>query len=176
MRTIKIPFTRLHRAHEVGPTAFLVYLTLLRRTNPDGECWPSIQRIADDLHMDRKSIVYALNTLEVMGWLSRRNRHGHATLYRVSIDGEPGPKNGPSNLVRKTDQGVVRKTDQPHLTQKTDQPPGPKNGPQKVLSPTLQKLPTTQTITRPPCGAPDVDTRGGYLGTSPGYRIRAVLP
>lgn len=155
MRTVKIPIARLHQAHEVGPTAFLVYAMLLRRTNADGECWPSIQRIADDLHMDRKSIVYALHTLETGGWLSRRNRHGQATVYRMADDGEPGPKNGPTELVRKTDQ-----------------PPGPKNGPQKIITP-LPYSPPVQNLTRPPCGAPNQCTRGGYQSGS-AYRLRAV--
>ena len=41
---------------------------------PDGTCWPSVRRIAEDLKLSRRTVQRALSDLEHHGFLERTHR------------------------------------------------------------------------------------------------------
>lgn len=51
-----------------------VYMYLRDRADSEGQCWPGIGRIADDLHLSRSTVKRALDDLEAGGWLTRKKR------------------------------------------------------------------------------------------------------
>lgn len=65
-----------------------MWLYLKSRANKAGECWPSINRIARELHMGRTTVKRALDDLEAAGWLQRQPRwreNGSRTSTRYVI-------------------------------------------------------------------------------------------
>jgi len=60
------------------PVERLVLIYLVDRASRDGVCWPSLSTIAEDLEVDRKSVVRALKSLRARGlvtWESRGVNH-----------------------------------------------------------------------------------------------------
>ena len=54
--------------------AIALWLYLSRRANKDGQCWPSINRIARELHMSRSTVKRAIDDLEARHWLITEER------------------------------------------------------------------------------------------------------
>lgn len=78
------------RIYDLGLShkAVSVYCYLANRADDNGECYPSVRRIAEDLSIDKSTVFRALNELEENGLLERFPRH-HAqggrssSLYRI---------------------------------------------------------------------------------------------
>ena len=75
-------------ADDLPQRAIAVWHYLVRRSNKAGECWPSINRIARELHMSRTTVKRALDDLEQSGWLRRQHRWREngaltSTLYTI---------------------------------------------------------------------------------------------
>jgi len=67
----------------LSPVERLVLVYLVDRANRDGVCWPSLSTIAEDLEVNRRSVVRALQALRARGlvtWESRGVNH-----YQVTI-------------------------------------------------------------------------------------------
>lgn len=62
---------------------------LYRRAGPDGASWPSVNRIAKHLKMGPTTVRLILKSLEVAGRLTRIERSGGTTIYRVGDELPP---------------------------------------------------------------------------------------
>ena len=67
-----------------SPTAKAVLAYLAERANDDGECWPSVDLIAAETELGRRTVIRALGTLAESGWLTV-TRTGKSNLYRLAI-------------------------------------------------------------------------------------------
>jgi predicted transcriptional regulator len=70
--------------------AFTVYLYLLDRANKDGECWPSVNKIAGDIKLSPATVRRAIKDLRKVGLIETkqlyRNEGGKSSLlYRVKL-------------------------------------------------------------------------------------------
>lgn len=69
--------------------AKLVLLNLANRADNDGQCWPSLQRLAEDCETTSRTVIRKLEMLESMGFLKRirRAKDGMKTsnLYRLPL-------------------------------------------------------------------------------------------
>ena len=67
--------------------AKLVLLNLANRADNDGQCWPSLKRLAEDCETTTRTVIRKLEMLEAMGYLKRirRAKDGMKTsnLYRL---------------------------------------------------------------------------------------------
>lgn len=54
--------------------AINVYRYLSERANKERQCFPSIRRIASDLHISESTVYRALNELEAAGFVERKHR------------------------------------------------------------------------------------------------------
>lgn len=61
-------------ADDLPSRAVTVYLYLQKRANSEHQCWPSIRRIAADLHLSRRTVERALRDLERNGWVKAEQR------------------------------------------------------------------------------------------------------
>jgi predicted transcriptional regulator len=59
----------LWRAKELSISAKAVYVDLLSYSNKEGECFPGITTIANDLYMSRRTVERAIKSLVTSGWL-----------------------------------------------------------------------------------------------------------
>lgn len=71
----------------LGPSAFAVYWHLTMRSK-DGQCWPSLDDIADGTTLSRMHVTRMLNALEEGGWITRQKRTNEfgfstSTLYTI---------------------------------------------------------------------------------------------
>lgn len=84
-------------AQPLTGTRKLVLLNLVERANDEGECYPSIARIAQDTGTDRKTVIAALGKLASMGLISKQQQHGNSTRYLLNtqVQAEPVPKTVP---------------------------------------------------------------------------------
>ena len=55
--------------------AVAVYLYLVQRANPDGQCWPSERRIAMDLSLSRSTVKRAIADLVQSGYIQVEQRY-----------------------------------------------------------------------------------------------------
>ena len=83
-----------HPVVSMGPQALAVYAALRMRADSDTmECWPSIQRIADDCGMSVSTVRRARAALRDGGWIDWRERKTAAGqsshVYRVYGSGRP---------------------------------------------------------------------------------------
>lgn len=83
-----------HPVVGMGPQALAVYAVLRMRADSDTmECWPSIQRIADDCGMSVSTVRRARAVLRDGGWIDWRERKSDAGqsshVYRVYGSGRP---------------------------------------------------------------------------------------
>lgn len=62
---------------------------LYRRAGPDGASWPSVNRIGKDLKMGPTTVNLTLKSLEASGRLTRIQRSGGTTIYRVGDELPP---------------------------------------------------------------------------------------
>jgi len=57
-----------------SPCACLVLLNLYRRSNVDGQCWPSLDKIAADTQFSKQAVITALKWLQDCGFVDKRAR------------------------------------------------------------------------------------------------------
>lgn len=60
---------------DVPSRAILVWEYLGHRENKDHQCWPSINRMARELHIGRSTVKRALHDLTEAGWITAEPRH-----------------------------------------------------------------------------------------------------
>jgi hypothetical protein len=78
-----------------------VLMSIANRANDaDGACWPSQQRIADEVEACPRSVRYALADLEDMGLIRRQKRRDTTDLIFLNME-EPGEVVAPSRAGRK---------------------------------------------------------------------------
>ncbi|MBU4214309.1 MAG: helix-turn-helix domain-containing protein [Actinobacteria bacterium] len=65
-------------------TALLVLLALADHANEDGVCWPSVARLATRVRTSERHVQRVLGDLEQAGWLTRDERPGRSTVFRVT--------------------------------------------------------------------------------------------
>ncbi len=77
--------TEWARAQRTGsPTAKAVLAYLAERANDDGECWPSVDLIAAETELGRRTVIRQIAALETGGWLAViRSRRGNR--YRLAV-------------------------------------------------------------------------------------------
>lgn len=73
----------------LGGSAFGVYWHLCKRAK-DGQCWPSLDDIAEATKLTRKHVTRMLDALETGGWITRKKRSNayHMatnTLYTIAV-------------------------------------------------------------------------------------------
>lgn len=71
------------RLPEVGMTAFVVYAVLLRHANANGQCFPSVARIASTINSHKATVLRAITTLETAEWISVERKRGTHNVYHV---------------------------------------------------------------------------------------------
>ena len=54
--------------------AVIVYIYLCDRANKDGQCWPSMRRIAEDLDISTRTVNRAVNDLRTAGYIKTKHR------------------------------------------------------------------------------------------------------
>lgn len=80
------------RAQRTGSgTTHSVLAYLAERANDDGECWPSVDLIADETEFGRRTVIRALGTLADGGWLTV-TRTGKSNVYRLAIGARAAPE------------------------------------------------------------------------------------
>jgi DNA-binding GntR family transcriptional regulator len=62
-----------------------VYLWISFHSNQDGECFPSVQTLAEETKMSRRQIFYALKSMEDKGIIRRNNRKGSSSIYQIIV-------------------------------------------------------------------------------------------
>ena len=82
----------LYQDKELPHRAVAVYLYLEDRANANGECWPSIKRMAEELKLSESTIRRALKDLRkaklVTSWQRYRPNGGKSSLcYRIKGKG-----------------------------------------------------------------------------------------
>ena len=55
--------------------AFTVYRYLLDRANKDGECWPSVNKIAGDIKLSPATVRRAIKDLKKVGLIETKQRY-----------------------------------------------------------------------------------------------------
>ena len=60
---------------DLPPRAIALWMYLMLRANKHGQCWPSIDRIAAEMHTSRSTIKRAIQDLEETGWLETKQRY-----------------------------------------------------------------------------------------------------
>lgn len=68
--------------------AFTVYRYLLDRANKDGECWPSVNKIAGDIKLSPATVRRAIKDLKKAGLIETEQRYREqggksSLLYRI---------------------------------------------------------------------------------------------
>lgn len=67
-------FTFLHQM-DIPHRAYAVYIYLDERANKNGECWPSVKRIADDIKMSPATVRRAIKDLRKAGLIKTEQRY-----------------------------------------------------------------------------------------------------
>jgi Mn-dependent DtxR family transcriptional regulator len=88
---------------EVGdPSAHLLLMRLADYYNDEvGYAWPSVDTLADKLHVSRRTVQNKLRYLEERGFISIETRHDDTSKYRLLVGGEnsaPRAKSAPKRL------------------------------------------------------------------------------
>ncbi|WP_124100942.1 helix-turn-helix domain-containing protein [Ruminococcus sp. Marseille-P6503] len=94
------------RIYDLGLShkAVAVYCYLCNRADKNGECFPSVRRISEDLNINKSTVFRAFNELEEQGLLEREARYHtrggrRSSLYRIK--GEITPKGGGKSTSKK---------------------------------------------------------------------------
>lgn len=79
----------------------LVLMYLMARANKNNECWPSIRKIAGDIHLKYKTIIKALKQLKLNNFIKIDKASGLSSHYTIGVVNGPTPKeigvvNGPT--------------------------------------------------------------------------------
>ena len=85
-----------------NPLRKLVLLKLADNANDQGECWPSLQYIADQCEISKRSVISHISSLCDSGLLKKEHREGKfkanaSNLYTLSLDGESPALGGANN-------------------------------------------------------------------------------
>ena len=83
-----IEWARAQRTGSLTTKAVLAYLA--ERANDDGECWPSVDLIADEMEAGRRTVIRAIGTLAKGGWLTVA-RTGKSNVYRLPLGARAAP-------------------------------------------------------------------------------------
>ena len=77
--------TEWARGQRTGsPTAHALLAYLAERANDEGECWPSVDLIADETELGRRTVIRQIAALEAGGFLAViRSRRGNR--YRLAV-------------------------------------------------------------------------------------------
>lgn len=67
-------FDSIYSDDSLSHRAKVVYMYLEDRMYSQRQCWPGIQRIANDLHLSRSTVKRALGELEQKGYLRKAQR------------------------------------------------------------------------------------------------------
>ena len=59
---------------DIPSRAILVWQYLCNRENAQHQCWPSISRMARELHLSRSTVKRALHDLTKAGWITTEPR------------------------------------------------------------------------------------------------------
>ena len=93
------------RIYDLGLThkAVSVYWYLCGRADKNGECYPSVGRIAEDLNLSRCTVFRAFNELEENGLLEREARYHtqggrRSSLYKIKGEITPTGNRGDMNV------------------------------------------------------------------------------
>lgn len=73
--------------------AVCVFVYLCDKANQNGECYPAVRTVANDLHMSKSTVFRALKELEDAGLLTRQHRHRthggmSSNLYMIGGDAD----------------------------------------------------------------------------------------
>lgn len=68
---------------EIGRTAFCLYCVLLRYANQQGECFPTVKRLASDIGCSVRTVQYELRKLEEAGYLKVTEVIDAPSIYHV---------------------------------------------------------------------------------------------
>ena len=76
-----------------NPLRKLVLIKLADNANDQGECWPSLQYIADQCEISKRSVIRHIDELCACGMLSKQERHGgingqKSNLYTLKLPGD----------------------------------------------------------------------------------------
>lgn len=93
------------RIYDLGLShkAVAVYCYLANRADKNGECYPSVGRIAEDLNLSRCTVFRAFNELEENGLLEREARYHtqggrRSSLYKIKGEITPTGNRGDMNV------------------------------------------------------------------------------
>ena len=89
--------------------AKLVLLKLADHADENGECFPSIERIATDTEMNERSVRRHLEALEAAGLIDRRTR-GRGKFYRLNVAAKPDTEAGNEQLTPDTESANTAPT------------------------------------------------------------------
>jgi len=148
-----------------------VLLVLADHANDDGQCWPSIGKIAWKLNISERTIMRALKSLEERGVVTVERRQGYASVYTLHLSALPDktPWEPRTSRVRgdKT-SGVTPSDDGQNVTPTPDIAVSPLPGqnvtptPDIAVSPEPPEEPTENHQKEPP---PDDAPSGAGEGT-----------
>ena len=73
--------------------AVCVFVYLCDKANQNGECYPTVRTVANDLHISKSTVFRALKELEDAGLLTRQHRHRtyggmSSNLYKIGGDAD----------------------------------------------------------------------------------------
>jgi DNA-binding transcriptional regulator YhcF (GntR family) len=60
---------------DIPHRAYVVYLYLLDRANKDGECWPSVNKIAGDIKLSPATVRRAIKDLKKANLIETKQRY-----------------------------------------------------------------------------------------------------
>ena len=93
------------RIYDLGLShkAVSVYCYLANRADKNGECFPSVRRIAEDLNLSKCTVFRAFNELEENGLLEREARYHtqggrRSSLYKIKGEITPTGNRGDMNV------------------------------------------------------------------------------
>lgn len=69
---------------DASQTSLLVLLAIADFASEEGVCWPSIAVLARRARTSERHVQRVLTDLEATGWVSRNDRKGHSTVYRIT--------------------------------------------------------------------------------------------
>lgn len=76
------------RHHIPNSNAKFVLIVLASYSNAEGQCFPSINRIAHDTQLSRRTVQRAIQWLSEHGFLLCKERSGTSRLYQIQPEGE----------------------------------------------------------------------------------------
>ena len=77
---------------DLQPTPKFVLISLADQANDDGECWPAIGSLVKRTGFSDRTVQTAVRFLESVGIVTREDRPGRSTLYRLTPEAYSPPK------------------------------------------------------------------------------------